>query len=46
MNWDALIFAAICAAVAVWIELRFSRIIAELDNANETLASILDAVEK
>jgi hypothetical protein len=48
MDKNALLFAAMAVIVFLlcWIETKLSRIIGQLGDANETLASILDAVEK
>jgi hypothetical protein len=46
MNWDAWILSAIFVAAYFWIESRLRRIVEELETANETLASILNKVQK
>jgi hypothetical protein len=46
MHWDAIIFAAIVVIAFFWIDSKFNRIIGQLEAANETLASILDEVQK
>jgi len=43
MNWAAAIFAVVIVAIFFWINSKFDRIIGQV---NETLASILEAVEK
>jgi hypothetical protein len=46
MNWDAWILAAVLVGAYLWIEHKLTRIIGELKAVNETLASILNEVEK
>lgn len=46
MNWAAAIFAVVIVAIFFWINSKFDRIIGHLEQVNETLASILEAVEK
>ena len=46
MNWAAAIFALAIVAIFFWINSKFDRSIGQLETANETLASILEELEK